>query len=109
MPEELIFATLSMKSTVINILLILVLGITILPVAQVGSLLFKNQITEEKCGSEDGGSIKKADFGEPLLFNHVPGHSTCMQAFMDAAQYIHFAETLPPSHRGDIHSPPPNA
>jgi len=98
-----------MKSTAINILLMLVLGIQLIPVSQVGSLLFKNQITEEKCGSEDGGSAKKSDFSEPLLLSHVPGHATGLQVLMDAAQYIHFAETLPPSHRGDIHSPPPNA
>jgi hypothetical protein len=37
----------------------LVLGITILPIAQVGYLLYSNQITEEKCNAEDGGSAAK--------------------------------------------------
>jgi|KBSSwiStaDraftv2_1062776.scaffolds.fasta_scaffold359814_2 hypothetical protein len=100
-----------MRSTFINIVLMLVLGITILPIAQVGSLLYNNQLTEEKSNAEDGGfgsSGKKADFTEPAVLGtgwHVAG----LSSFFEASSYIHFAETLPPSHRGDIHSPPPNA
>ena len=99
-----------MRSTFINITLMLVLGITILPIAQVGYLLYSNQITEEKCNVEDGGSAtKKVDFTDPAVLGTGAWQVSGGSGFCDAMSYIHFAETLPPSRRGDIHSPPPNA
>lgn len=90
----------------------LVLGIQLIPVSQVGSLLFSNQITEEKCSGEDGnfGSfVKKTDFAELFTLNAASCQVVGPEANMHDRGYFHYAETLPPSHPGDIHSPPPNA
>ena len=94
----------------INILLITILTATVLPLRQVGNLLFKNQLTEELSETHDS-PVKKADdkFGfkqfqccyHQLISINGPGNQSTYTPFI-------FSSKLPVSPAGDIHTPPPN-
>ena len=81
----------------------------VLPVKQLGSLLFSNQLQEElPHATEDvekdskGKLSFKKDFECTHSFVQVNG------ILFNIISYIHFATALPNTHSGDIHTPPPN-
>ncbi len=95
-----------MGKKIINIFLVLVLSVQMLPLRQMGKLLFSNQFNEEIPHSMDvaKGVMKKAcsDFVTPPV--------VCIRA---SIIYLHMpkpveADAIPLNHAADILVPPPN-
>lgn len=97
-----------MRKKICTYFLLLVLGIQMLPIQQIGSLLFSNTFTEEIPHSfdMDKGCFKKAELKSDYLSTAAFSfHSS----FIDFSfQYLHFADAIPQNHADDIHVPPPN-
>ncbi len=75
-----------------------------LPVQQVGSMLFGNQLTEEVPHTLE--SFSKSDCKKEFLEPSIPSiepHFTLV-LIVDKAFFI----TIPHNHSTDIYSPPPN-
>ncbi|MEN9686361.1 MAG: hypothetical protein RLZZ28_2147 [Bacteroidota bacterium] len=89
--------------------LLLVLTIQIIPVQQIGSVLFSNQLAEEVPHSADLDTdfVKKAGFKSDYL--STPSFTLC-SSFIDYTfrHYLH-ADEIPQNHKSDIDAPPPNA
>ena len=97
-----------MKKKICTYFLLMVLAIQILPIQQMGSLLFINQFTEEMPHSVDIEKVcfKKADLKSDYLSTSSFSLSS---AFIDFSfQHLYFADVIPQNHTGDIHVPPPN-
>ena len=89
-------------------LLILVLTIQILPIQQMGSILFSNQLAEEIPHSIDIDTdfAKKGEFKSDYL--STPSFTIC-SSFIDFRINHHTpAEEIPQNYTSDIHVPPPN-
>ncbi len=86
----------------------MVLAIQILPIQQMGSMLFSNQFNEEIPHSMD--VEKDASKQAFLKSDYLSTPSLVIaSAFITAAlQHRHFADAIPQNHTGDIHVPPPN-
>jgi len=97
-----------MKKKLCTLFLLLVLAIQILPIQQMGSLLFSNQFTEEIPHSFDldKDCCKKALLKSDFL--STPSLSFCSAFINTSFQHPHFAVAIPQNHTGDIHVPPPN-
>jgi len=81
----------------------------VLPVKEVGKILFKSQLTEEiheHHSPDDHQKSKK--FSDP--FTGLSGDITVrlLQVSHDAALAIHYADYAPAAHVPDIFTPPPN-
>lgn len=97
-----------MKKRFCTVFLLLVLAIQILPIRQMGGLLFRNQFTEELPHSThvEQSGFQKAFLRNDSLSNTVFTH---MSGTGDkASQHHRFADTIPQNLTGDIHVPPPN-
>src|SRR4051812_33198524 len=95
--------------TFISIFCLVVLMFQLLPVKQLGSLLFSNQIQEELPHASDDveKDIKgKLDFKKEFYPSH--DFAQVNYIYTNAISYIHFATALPFPHAGEIHTPPPN-
>lgn len=97
-----------MKKRLCTYFLLLVLAIQILPIQQMGSLLFSNQFTEEIPHSVDmdKGCFKKAGIKSDYLPTPTFAITPVFIGF--SFQHLHFADAIPQNHTGDIHVPPPN-
>ncbi len=89
----------------------LVLTFQLLPVRQLGGLLFSNGITEELPHDDDSdGALKdykdKLSFKKDFLFTYSDGNFSLAESAI--AQYIHFSIVLPSPLAGDVQTPPPN-
>src|ERR1700741_3973935 len=97
-----------MKKKFCTLFLLLVLSIQILPIQQLGGLLFSNQFTEEIPHSID---LEKDCCKKALLksdFLSTPSLSV-LSVYIDFSfRHPHFADAIPQNHTGDIHVPPPN-
>ena len=98
-----------MTRKIINIILILVLTVTILPIKQVGNALFNNQWTEElndhssEQHPEKGTHAKWAYIGNDDLLNGNTGF-----IIKEASRFYSFSQRLPAHPSGKIHYPPPD-
>jgi hypothetical protein len=97
-----------MTKKFITYLLLFTLLVQILPVRQIGGILFSNQLSEELPHTEDTddtesfkGLIKKDFFA---IDTYSMDHS--MEVFIH--QHHLMDDTLPNNHAEDIHVPPPN-
>ena len=102
-----IFAA-EMTKRIINIMLILVLSVTILPIKQVGNALFNNQWTEElndhsEHQTEKNAHAKWAYIGNDDLLNGNPG-----LMIRQASRFYSFSQRLPVHPSCEIHYPPPD-
>jgi hypothetical protein len=97
-----------MKRNLINIILMAVLLIQVLPVREIGEMLFDNQLNEEiNCS---GGSIKElskyndsfVDNQDQKLHYEINLHNSLTTA------YAAFQTSLPIHHISDVPVPPPN-
>ncbi|WP_026768553.1 hypothetical protein [Asinibacterium sp. OR53] len=95
-----------MGKKIINIFLVLVLSVQMLPVQQMGRMLFSNQFNEEIPHSVDAAKsiMKKADS------DFVTPPVVCIQA---SIIYLHKlqpaeADAIPLNYATDILVPPPN-
>ena len=81
----------------------------VLPVKQLGSLLFSNQIQEElPHGSTEVEKDMKGKLDIKKEFYCAHNFAAINYINTNATCYIHFATALPLSHAGDIQTPPPN-
>ena len=95
--------------TFISFFCLIVLMFQLLPVKQLGSLLFSNQIQEElpHATNEVEKDIKgKLDFKKEFHSTH--DFAQVSYIYSNTTAYIHFATALPLPHAGEIHTPPPN-
>ncbi len=105
---RLLHLQLIMGKRIINIFLILVLAVQILPIQQMGKLLFTNQFTEEiphnldSAGEPSQQSDAKSDFisTPELSLVHRKDCLGLIFPFTDAV--------IPQNHTTEIHVPPPN-
>ncbi|TDO29166.1 hypothetical protein [Sediminibacterium goheungense] len=96
-----------MGKRIINIFLILVLAVQILPIQQMGKLLYTNQFTEEiphnlDHSGEPQQSEAKSDFistPELSIFHQ--------KDFIGLIRPV-TADVIPQNHTTEIHVPPPN-
>lgn len=85
-----------------------------LPVKEIGEILFKGQITEEEthtCSSKGGDSSSKlAKFNDAFEMSFVEEQHSSRIAFYNHTLQVAFAaaEKLPPAFIPDIVTPPPN-
>ena len=98
-----------MRKKIIALVCLLILGIQVLPLRQIGCLLSKNQLTEELPHSvcEVKNSVQKFEPTIPDPFGSAGVLQTDLLA-TNAIRFVHFASVLPASHEGEIHTPPPN-
>ena len=87
----------------------------ILPVKELGKMLFKNQLTEEiketgDAEGESGESLKLKKDSDPFHHSEWSGENTArikhLSDFLDVV--FHEAERLPSHHIAEIPTPPPN-
>jgi len=97
-----------MKKKFCTLFLLLVLAIQILPIRQMGNLLFSNQFTEELPHSfdTDKDCCKKAFLKSDYL--STPSFTICSVFISLSLQHPDFTDAIPQNHTGDIHVPPPN-
>ncbi|MDE3252574.1 MAG: hypothetical protein KGO92_07185 [Bacteroidota bacterium] len=98
-----------MKQKCVTFFLLLVLAIQILPIRQMGGLLFSNQFTEEIPHAVDveKDSIKKGVVPSDFL---TPPSLTLSSQFIECDyQHLNYADAIPHNYTDDIHVPPPNA
>jgi len=97
-----------MKHRFLNIFLILVLLIQVLPVKQMGELLFNNQLNEEITCSDSGckeinKSIESSvELEEGLQFALILASSSTQ------LNYFNFQDSIPRDQVFDVPVPPPN-
>jgi hypothetical protein len=89
---------------------ILVFSLQLLPIKEIGEILFKGQITEEEVHgqhAEDNTKLKKQHEPNPFLASsNNTGRITYLSQMIRTV--IHSAETLPPHFVPEIITPPPN-
>jgi hypothetical protein len=94
-----------LKKRIISIVLVMVFAIPIIPVIQVGGLLYQNQLTEEMSGHSI--SIVKQG-GETEHFTQQINLPFSVLVLVSAAPII-IDEKFMSRHADDIQTPPPNA
>lgn len=96
-------------------LFLIIFSFQVLPVKEIGKILFKNQLTEEvkesdcsECGGGETVKLKKE--GEPLYHPEEEEQQTARVQYLSHSLHtaIHEAERLPLHHIGEILTPPPN-
>jgi hypothetical protein len=97
-----------MAKRIVNILLILTLMVTILPIKQVGNMLFNNQWTEELNEHSENNVEKKSQAKWAFLSGSDLINSTNNSVLILECRFFAFSQRLPVSPSGEIHSPPPN-
>lgn len=97
-----------MREKICTLFLLLVLAIQILPIQQMGGLLFSNRFTEEipHVHDTDSGFFKKAAIKNDYLSS--TGCNIVSAFIVSAVQHLDFADAIPLNHADDIHVPPPN-
>ena len=97
-----------MKKQCCTVFLLLVLIIQILPIRQMGSLLFSNQFTEELPHTIH---LEKSGFQKAFL-KHDSFAEGCAEPAANGTDidglHHHFAVSIPQNFSVDIHVPPPN-
>ncbi len=110
MDFALLFCSRTMKlKNYISLVLLIVLMFQVLPIKQLGNLLFSNQLQEElPHGADDVEKDAKAKVAFKKDFCAI--HDLTQLSFLQitSKRYIHFAIALPAPHAGEIHTPPPN-
>lgn len=98
------------------IICLLIFSIQILPIKQIGAILYKGQITEElhqhhdDCGNDISVKFKKdgdPNNGNIVVANQRLSRELCLSQQIELM--IHASESLPSYHVSDIFAPPPNA
>ena len=99
------------KLKIISFFLCLLLTLQVLPIAQIGNTISKNQWTEELPHNteEPGKADLAANFNHPFL--PPVDHSAPLAVFSEtkALAYIHFSDQIPSNHSTEVVTPPPDA
>ncbi len=99
----------NMLKKIITLFCLLILSTQMLPVEQIGAMLFSNQLQEEipHCLDIDKEAKGKlCTLKDDLLFPSLATLSIYFKANNQA--YFHFTVSLPSCHAGEIPTPPPN-
>lgn len=94
----------------IGILLLCLMATQLLPIKEVGKILFNNQIVEEHPADGCSNSGDNLKFGKEIKFfdkNFNDSVHFNPQLFLSILQY-HLFEDIPNSPAQEIHTPPPN-
>ena len=97
-----------MKRNLLNIILIGVLLIQVLPVRQIGEMLFDNQLNEEiNCSGSNIKELSKCndsyvDKQEQMVHYDLITHVGLISS------YVAFQTMIPTHHTSDVPVPPPN-
>jgi len=96
-----------MKKQFCTVFLLMVMAIQILPIQQMGGLLFNNQFTEEVPHSVP---IEKSSFQKAFLrSDYISTTFESISSYINANfQHHYFDDAIPPNHTSDILVPPPN-
>jgi hypothetical protein len=98
---------LAMRKKIYTLFLLSVLAIQMLPIQQMGCLLFGNQFTEEIAHADiEKDCFKKVAFKSDYLY--TPDFSLGAAFVEFNRQHPHLSIAIPANHTGDIHVPPPN-
>lgn len=95
----------------IAVFFLLILSSQVLPLKQVGKVLFKSQITEEEVA---GHGMHEKDAEQALkLFTHLSPNGNNAQGRIELLTavlscYLHTSESIPDNHSSEIFAPPPN-
>jgi hypothetical protein len=97
-----------MAKRIINIFLVLVLSVQILPIQQMGKLLYSNTFTEEiphcpdHCPEQAKQAESKSDFisTPELSILRIDTVSSILRPIL--------SDAIPQNHTNEIHVPPPN-
>ncbi|WP_018615079.1 hypothetical protein [Segetibacter koreensis] len=100
------------KLKIISFFLSLLIAIQMLPIAQIGNMLSKNQWTEElphNAADDAGKADTFAKFNHPYL--PPSGYSTGISFCSDSKElaYIHLSESIPSNHSTEVVIPPPDS
>ena len=92
----------------VAIICLMVLCTQVLPVQQMGALLFGNQLNEETNQHSDSGKedVSKHEIKSDYCVSHVYHNENILSAVI--AEYLHCESLLPLNHSAEIHTPPPN-
>jgi hypothetical protein len=95
-----------MTRKIVNIFFLFVFTTQVLPIQQVGRILFQASMVEElpeKTPSKSAAGLEDD-------YKHFAFHSGTNSILKNNTQplYLHFSETLPSLMAGDIHTPPPD-
>ena len=93
-----------MGKKIINIFFLLVFMTQVLPVKQVGRILFQASLIEELPEKAPAKTIGLED----LTKNVSSFYQFNFLSVSNSNSYIHFSETLPGLMAGDIQTPPPD-
>ncbi|HRO41785.1 MAG TPA: hypothetical protein PL009_03070 [Flavipsychrobacter sp.] len=94
---------------------IAIFSLQVIPIKEIGKILYKGQITEEEvhgysgpAKGDDNSKLKKE--GDPLLHQNVNFQDQARAAFLThkIITAIHRSEHIPDFHVADIITPPPN-
>lgn len=100
-----------MTKKLINIFVLVVFTIQVLPVKQVGSLLFGNQITEEIVQDvDDADELAKDGCKTESKSVFINSQFACITQFFTSSSLLlkEISIVFPHNHSTDIYSPPPN-
>ena len=97
-----------MGKRIINIFLILVLAIQILPIQQMGKLLFTNQFTEEIPHNLDSSGDPSHQSDSKSDFISTPELSIVHRKYFLCLIFPFTDSVIPQNHTTEIHVPPPN-
>ena len=107
-----IFGFLVIKLKIISFLLCVLLAIQILPVAQIGNMLGKNQWIEE-LPHDTSDDISKADVSAKFNHPYLPpaDYTAALSSLSEstALACIHFSDQIPSNHSTEVVIPPPDS
>jgi hypothetical protein len=92
------------------IVFLLIFSFQVLPVKEIGKLLFKNTTTEEEVHGSSDDNANKGKFGEDLFLEYSASRQVVQPIYFVAkvAVSIHAADDLPPIRIKEVQSPPPD-
>ena len=90
---------------IIGIFLLSLMVSQLLPIKEVGKLLFNNQIVEEHPVDACGDHTKIA---KEIKFFNISAELALNAPLLILEQYLQFCEDIPSNPAMEIHAPPPN-
>jgi hypothetical protein len=97
-----------MKHRFLNIFLILVLLTQVLPVKQMGELLFNNQLNEEINYSDSGCKEINKSIESSIELEEALHFALILASSATQLNYSNFQDCIPSNHVFDVNVPPPN-
>lgn len=97
-----------MAKRIINIFLVLVLSVQVLPIQQMGKLLYSNTFTEEIPHNMDSGTEQAKQNESKSDFIYMPEVAVLRMDNISLFKRPVVSVDIPQNHTTEIHVPPPN-